>query len=385
MLQLSEVYGGNEVSANPPVSRGMFKLAIGAIYLMAFAMLASVGTQWMATQSLVEKTGRLAVEQRQFNESLILSIGQLSERVGWMTSSDLAPVRFRFRCPDGVSIPSGEMLAVLTRVTPETNTRSTVHSLNSRNGVMDFGLIGPGRFELSLESSDGLTAVHEFQHLPGVPLDRCVICPHAVDTSLTDARATVVLDSECSLDGGIVLLKVAPAEFTHEGWTWTPPSSWPEMYIAASTNGERLPLETAERWPQLVTAAADKATIFLESGSDLLTIPYRYCEVREMICFQPTLTNDGEETLSQLGTIVFKSRPNQPSSREEHVSLNNTDGPVRWVSSAKPPRFETRLIDVTKVIINCPDGCVQEMLRVAQSDVPPGNRTLGRRRTVSDL
>jgi hypothetical protein len=346
---------------------------IGA-YLAVFAALAIVGIQWRTTDALLQEThtlvqqsGEAVAEQQRFNKDLIDSLHELSERAGMLTSADLCPVRFRLRDSDGVSLPSDVMSATLEKQGAETGEFDVaIHQQSSRSGSFDFGLHTPGHYRLRLETADGMTLAHEFDVLPGVPVDRCVICPKTLDVGLNDAWAWAVLGPQCDIPNGVALLRVAPTEYTFGEWTWQPPEGWPELFVAATTDGQEIPFDAVQRWPQLAAAAAaavaeeEEWDGMVAAGRELISLPYRYFEVREVICFARRGANADQDELMEIGSVTFGS-----DREDERAKPSERSNTPRWHAPAAPPRFQARLLITNRLEITCPQRCQRELRRLA--------------------
>lgn len=344
-MQAPNLNGPQDLPLNPRGGPELHPRVAGGVYLAAFAMLAGAVLQWRTSQTHVEEFSKGAEEQRHFNERLIESLVEIACRADLGATEDLSPVRFRLREADGSSIPRAVPFASLERLQTAQSSSPSMPPLSIHDGVLEFGLQIPGEYVLRLETAEQMKLAYKFRVHPQAPIDRCVICAGNLDISLSEADFVATLGSGPHLANGLALLHVAPAPFISGEWTWTPPADLPTKWIAASTSTQRLSAELLSGWDAGRIRDEIAAT---ESLPDRLetSVPYRYFEVRQVICFDFPSNRTGAALPRLLGSIEFGSSDGSRVDLQRQISCE-----------ILPPQFEAQLTLLNVLKIPAPEGC----------------------------
>lgn len=185
---------------------------------IAVCLIALATVAWLGVQRLEARDAARQQDLRQFHAELVANIAKVAERAGVLTSADLCPIRFRARLPSGQSPPARALTAQLTSLEPA---RETLLMDSNSAGIVDFGLNPPGRYRLELQTEDGYALRHEFDVLPGVPIDRLVLCPNRQPGVETPLIAFPIPESLTSA-GLIAALCFEQDDVTIGEWTWRP-------------------------------------------------------------------------------------------------------------------------------------------------------------------
>lgn len=117
-------------------------------------------------------------ENRQFHQNLLADLHHLVNQSAPQATEDLCQVRFRLREEDGWGYPLEDFSLDLYRM--RDNERELLQRATagkSLDPTVNFGLVEPGNYRLEVANSLGMTCRHEFRVLPGVPVDRAILCP----------------------------------------------------------------------------------------------------------------------------------------------------------------------------------------------------------------
>lgn len=333
-------------------SSGSIVLSQLVMLLGGLAMAGMAWATWRAVGVAVVHNAAVMAEQRRHNQQLVTSIETLAEQAGVLTSADLCPVRFRLRSQDGISAPVRSPYAVVER-----ESAGEFHLLHEDfanvAGTLDFGLNPPGRYRLSIEMDDGMHMQHEFDVLPGVPIDRLITCPKGappqnriqVELDWPEPLATQQLLAVCCIE---------PAPYAHGRWRWHPSPQWSPVH-ALVCSSERAPSASEVSGLSQSNLIPDDAGSGLQ-GAAGLTVSFRYCRLAQ-ITF---LGRVGENPdLVALGTAVFTDAPNP-------VKPPSVDSVV-WFSKAPAPMFECRYQHPSEHwLVPVPEEIVDELLKRIQ-------------------
>lgn len=298
--------------------------------LLAIALIGSSVVGWRMITVLERRRVEEQESARRFNAELVEAVHSLAENAGVLTSSDLCPVRFRLRSTDlHTSVPparsaTGELF--LRGDDGQFRSRNTVSSKPS--GTLDFGLQEPGRYRLLLSSADGMTLEHEFEVLPGVPVDRLVRCP-AGDPNGTLSSVAIDWPDELSHVRMAAVSRMRPAELELDGWTWSAAARHADELMWSQNTGF---IEADARVAEQVGPC-----VLPELGDTESQVPM-YCRHWEISEIAFVLLNDAETPPGArvLGTARYGDKDSM-----EPESLVNLDcnGPV-WTTSEPAPQLE---------------------------------------------
>lgn len=188
-----------------------------------------------ADVALTQHSDTLETQQRRHQE-LVNSIESLAEKTGILTSADLCPVRFRLRRADGLTVPLLRPLANL-EVEQDGEFRYMLSATATSAGTVDFGLMAPGQYRLTFHSVSGMRMQHEFDVLPGVPIDRLVTCPYASSPSYTVALNLNWPDA-IAIHGLLAVCSVERASVTYGDWCWHPPEQSRPVHVLTASGKE---------------------------------------------------------------------------------------------------------------------------------------------------
>lgn len=299
---------------------------------------------WRAVDMAIDHNAAAMAAQEQQNQRLVASIRTLAEQTGMLTSADLCPVRFRVRCCDGYSVPALRPMASL-EVQSDGEFAYLKSAPATAAGTIDFGLNPPGRYRLSIRMDDGMHLEHEFDILPGVPLDRLITCPMR---SAPSATIRLEVDWTEQLPGQQLLAAccIEPMPFASGNWVWQPAPHWNTVFGLVCNSERELPASDLFLLDQFV-AIPDEPNGGLQPASRL-TVPSRYCRLKQ-ITFLGRFT-EGQE-LTPLGTAIFSSAPPSTQSAD----------PATWYCQAPAPTFEYKQLP-GNWMIHLPHEVVDELL-----------------------
>ena len=203
--------------------------------LAAGALAAAV---WRGVDALERHEAERRQDLRAFHAGLLDELHGLAEQSGMLNSADLCLVRFRVHRDGDVREPILHRPERIERNGTERTRHYGTNGVTARlfsidpsnqfsverpvlNGQLRIGLIPPAAYRLEL-TCDGYQLRHDFDVLPGVPVDRLVLCPRPAvpaDTSCRievrwpDALADRSLAAVCEVERDVV---------TCGAWTWQP-------------------------------------------------------------------------------------------------------------------------------------------------------------------
>lgn len=327
-------------------------VSVGALYLSAISLVALAVTNWRAIDAATARTEVINTQQREFNRNLVVAIENLAEKTGILTSADFCPVRFRMRHRDG-TIPGRPVNGMLDRRQPD----GELHQCGARitiAGVMEFGLQPPGRYRLTLETQDRMVLKHEFDVLPGAPVDRVVICPNAAppDQVPTDAEIVVEWPPELAAAHVVGLVEFEPGPFESEEWHWKCETDWPSHVVAAVGDPGSFPeTERGLLFNGILWSDAQRE-IF---PADAVPLPYRYCQVRAITFVRRIHNDQSREQMQIIGTYQYGSDAGKES-----------DAVRFWDAQTAPPVYEAVPGHSNTWSLEIPEDCVDELLRRIQ-------------------
>jgi hypothetical protein len=290
------------------------RMQIGLLSLLVTACGALAAGVWQSVNTFADKEAAEDREFRRFHSELVGEMRRLSENAGILTSADLCPVRFRLRQGDERSFPALPVLASLMSVDrPD----ELIQFDLGPNGVLQFGLVPPGPYRLSLQTQSGYVLEHEFQVVPGVPVDRLVTCPLGDASHLTTRIDPQHAMSSVGPDWTLVFY-VERDDVTVGDWTWSPEPRR-GVWVSSSPAG---PHDVADR-QALALATALSAEVLPE-------VPYMNCRCLAMAVVQ--FQGAGSDTPRHLGTFRFQVGSERDPERDFWQD------PV-YVIAAAAPRF----------------------------------------------
>jgi hypothetical protein len=274
---------------------------------------------------------------KNFHAGLLAEISSLAEKSGMLTSADLCPVRFRLRFADGIGHPSTEWRATLSVVKPG----GTTIDHTGAGGIVEFGLMPPGRYHLNLSLADSYTLRDDFEVLPGVPIDRLLRCPHSSPPNLAVA-IEIVWPEGVDGDRILAVCDVERDAVTVGECLWRPQEEVPLPLVAATGRGDSADEELLWAIDELEP----------EGAEPVRSVPHRYCRLRGIRVYRCGPEADGSpETTAQ---CVFGDR--------------GDDGAI--VCAGPAPGFRWDGGDLNPVWrLPAPDELVAELRRLSQSDV----------------
>ncbi len=174
--------------------------------------------------------GARRTEMNEFHDGLVAQVESLAEKSGMLNSADLCSVRFRLRMADSRAFPS-EAYSIRARlISTDPGALPIDHFL--RNSTLEFGLLPPGTYRLQLSVPDSYVLKHEFDVLPGVPVDRMVRCPNRTPADFSQAVDLVWPDA-AAVDDVVAVLDVRRDAATLGEWTWQPTENGSIRVVAA--------------------------------------------------------------------------------------------------------------------------------------------------------
>jgi hypothetical protein len=289
------------------------RMQIGLLMLLVTACGALCAAAWQVVDAYTDRESEHDRELQEFHASLVGELRRLSENAGILTSADLCPVRFRLRYGDQWNHPAREVHSLLTRLDePIQPTGVPI----SADGVVNFGLVPPGRYRLELQNQDDYRLAHEFDVVAGVPVDRLVLCPNRMQTPHLTTRIDPEASGAPGERGVVTLFFIERDDVTVGEWTWQP--NYREGVWVAGTWGRQ---DTAG---EVGEPPIDDARF----GEVLPAVPYRAARCTAMAVFQD---RTGAELLF-LGTFRFQRGAGDDSAEEAWPD------PV-FVIEAPPPRY----------------------------------------------
>jgi hypothetical protein len=188
----------------------------------------------------------------------------------------------------------------------------------SQSGVIDFGLVAPGKYRLTVTRDDGYRLEHRCVVSPGVAVNQLISCPASARWH-SHADSFLRIEWPASLrDPGLrVLCRFEQDDVEVNGWTWSPIERSAGWAVGVPERGTEAPL--AELWNQ--TGRLDS-----EVGT---TLPFRYARLTCLAVFRPSRAGAQRDGLV---TLVFGA----PGA--EGVAGIETLPPVR-ILSQPPPRI----------------------------------------------
>ena len=301
--------------------------SIGCVYVSAVAMVVLAITTWTSVNATLKRSAEANLRQQQFNEGLVESIRDLAEQAGVLTSADFCPVRFRLRFPDG-GLPAEGASGRLFSLTDDDPDRIMVRA-SQASGLIDFGLQPPGDYRLELTSAHGMTLEHEFEVLPGVPIERVVLCPNGPHPAQSPVNVEVIVDwpEQFSAHQLIALIEIRPGPFEEQGWCWRPSVDSP-LAIAASNS---LTQDLSEELIEEMCFSGELAGRATEEIYPAASVPvsYRYCEIWAVTFLLRSRDEASRVQVQSVGTVVFDSEGSGARVSEDD-----------WSVPGSPPTYE---------------------------------------------
>ncbi len=271
----------------------------GALVLASLGFGALGVSLWRAVDVAISHDAAFLAQHQQFQKETVTEIRHLAENAGILTSADLCPVRFRLRWDDGRSIPIHRPDCQLERISA-TDIVHVAHLSMNAGGTIECGLNPPGNYRLTMEMPDGMSLVHDFDVLPGVPVDRMVVAPRS--SAGEETAMQVAIDwGDLSTDTPLMAVcRIEPAPYVHGQWTWLPPANWRPVSVIAGNS------------------AADDAELALQHwrldadtfSAEEVFVSFQYCQLTEITflarCPSPVAA---EDELLDLGTVRFGGIP----------------------------------------------------------------------------
>lgn len=343
----------SDITCARPVSRPAWQLwdvhrwaSLAAMYASAAALIVLAIAHWSESDASLTREAAFRAQQREFNESLVLAINNLAEQAGILTSADFCPVRFRMRFPDG-GVPAMTATATLARTTADG--REQVCQLSTTiSGVIDFGLLPPGRYLLQLDWHE-MCLEHEFDVLPGVPVDRVVICPPSSNPSQMTVDIDINWPPELSSESLAAVIEVRPGPIEKQDWRWEPAVDWRLQTVAATRIDHDSLRELVRRLqvegvlPEQVPIAPDAAAV---------SVPYRYCQIHAITFIYLSHGEQSRDRPQVLGTLLYGTRE-----RDESVP-----GPG-WQATDSPPVYEATPNYFNPWTVDIPQECETQLLQ----------------------
>lgn len=298
--------------------------AIGCGAILALVGVVALGVQ--GVRALAQEQSLARADLRQLHRELINSAHDLAERSGMATSADLCPVRFHLRFNDGIGAPS--LAAVQASLRSETRELSPVAS----PGLLRFGLMPPGRYALTLTAHETYQLYHEFDVLPGVPIDRLIECPKSdppldlvqipLELSLPDALRDRDLIWVCRITRGPV--SVGP-------WTWRPAAE-DETTVEASVQNDlpaSRPIDGMSSRFSLAHARLREITVRMRVGPNRDAV----AEIARIRFSGSTPSGSADQQTADL--VLDQPAP------EFHGDINEPTQKWRWTVSFPQAAFDT--------------------------------------------
>jgi hypothetical protein len=292
-----------------------------AVLLVGCGVIAAV---WRCVEFVIARDQQSQVEQQRFHTESIAALQKLATNAGVLTSADLCLVRFRLRSGEGHTTPSflgGDTMFQLS-ARSEGRLEGVMRAAMDTAGTLDFGLNPPGDYQLRLKMPDGMVLLHDFEVLPGVPIDRVIYCPPPAYADDRALRIEIVWPAALEDAPPLAICLIEPASFAHREWEWNPAPDWGPAYALAS------PFDP-DQWERLMEDRMALSDTLL--AVERPQIPYVYCQVSEIAFFvESEAGNDAEPRMTQLTTVCFGA---SDGVRESPVSVGSI-----WRSDLAPPR-----------------------------------------------
>ena len=326
-------------------------VSMGAVYLSAASMVMLAITSWRAVDATLARDTGFHAQQREFNHELVAAIEGLADKTGMLTSADYCPVRFRMRFPSG-GVLVHQVESTLERLSSESNDREWYDTIaSSPAGLIEYGLRPPGRYRLQLETAGGMKLEHEFDVLPGVPIDRVVICPFEAHAAESPIVVEVVVDwpAELESDDLLALIEIAPGPFETSEWRWEPVPGESLHALAAADVDQTSTREVIQRLQSDGFFAGDP-----ESNPHLaaaVPVPYRFCQVRGITFVHRHLDDQSHERCHILGTLVYG----------QSEQFQSSAAPC-WQAAGPVPVFEANPTRDNRWAVVIPPDCVEKLL-----------------------
>ncbi len=310
-----------------------WKATLGRLVLPVLVLIAAICTGslacglWWALDVVMARDARMLAEQQRFHTESVAAIQRLAENAGMLTSADLCPVRFRLRDASEFGIPAKSPIARLGRINGSGVQNEPQVWMNA-SGNLEFGLMRPGPYRLSLTMRDGMTLEHEFVVLPGVPVDRVVQTPRRTVGATPRIVLTIDWGEALAREPLIAVCQIDPAPAVIGNWTWQPNPDWQPVY-AVATNCPAHP-EDLDRFTLQMAATVCPA--------DFLLVPYQYMQLTEIafLTRQP-MSDASADELIELGTVRFRVAGGDTGD----LSQVKTS----WMTDAPPPCLERWLVN----------------------------------------
>ncbi len=255
-------------------------------------LVAESGVLWALAWRGADEIAQWRASQRQdfaqLRDELRKGLHALGNRVAPTGTDHLCPVQFHFRFDSLHSIPAIPLHRELERsdgALPE-----PLRGV-SQSGMIDFGLVTPGQYRLTVTRDDGYRLEHRCVVSPGVAVNQLINCPgsarwysHA-DSFLRIERPASLRDRELYL-----LCRFEQDDADVNGWTWTPVERSAAWAVVVPEDGAAAPL--AELWNQTGRLESEVST----------TLPFRYARVTCLAAFRPSRAGDQPDGLV---TLVF--------------------------------------------------------------------------------
>lgn len=328
------------------------------MYLSAASLAVLAFTVWRTIDETRQHAAYVNAEQRAFNRELVASIEELAEKSGMLTSADYCPVRFRMRLP-GSGIPARSFVAELYGHRSGGNCEYLRSVTSTDAGLIDFGLNSPGQYRVRLRASDGMVLEHDFDVLPGVPVDRVVICPRAAFAPDTPVDVTLDVNwpEEFASEDLLALVEIKPGPFESEGWQWNSNEGWPFQLLATTSPGSESFQEVVDHL-QISGFVSDEVLQRLYPP-DAVPLPHRYCMISAITFVHRHLDGRSREQFRLLGTFHYEPDGRDTSGADDC-----------WDAIDPPPLYEANPDFVgNHWTLDLPQDCVQELLKRIQ-DIP---------------
>lgn len=299
-------------------------VAIGGLYSVAISAVVMAVTGWRAIDVSGRRLNEERGQQRRFQREMVGAIEELADKTGILTSADFCPVRFRLRMHGNhiYSIPARPISAELVQLAVEEQNLPLL-ATSTPAGLIDFGLVPPGRYRLHLQTSDGMRMDHEFDVLPGVPVDRVVICPFGPQIGHTLA-VTIRYPERLCATGLVAICVFEPRSFVHDQWVWRSPSEIAAKTFLTGNLGRALTPGEVESLSRIMDVPdSPNGNLHL---SDDVGFSYRYWQLS-----RATFALIGEVGVAELGTVIF--------GEDEAVVTRGAVEPAIRVAAA-PPQIE---------------------------------------------
>lgn len=285
---------------------------------------------------------------------LLGDLHRLINRTQAYATEDLCQVRFRLRFADGIEYPGGPHELTLSRSGDRVDKAWTTLDL-IHGPIADFGLLPPGEYRLTVTNSWKMACQHDFRVIPGVPVDRAVLCPTRPAWAFCDPPYFVNLhpiwpkEWESKPIIAVYHMEATPAQIGR--WHWLPPESQSFHYQVAIARGDPISGARIEAARPGIVRELESETRVLKM-SEPLAVPYGDCQISAMSFYWVPL--EGRQ-YRHLQTVRFSS----PSfTRKSNTTLTNVtlldSAPMQHVvNTSKRSPFE----------VSIPQEIVQQVLK----------------------